>query len=1686
MGFLGSLGDAIASQFDLTQNNTTTLDAVVDGQNVKYGSLGDFASQFDQSAERKYLEEGYLRPNPYTSDPKQFETLWQEPAATVLVKKKMFSSIAENYRPDFMDKDEKLYYKAMCLLFQNKCTQIAALERLSKIAQVTAAVGNISEQLVPVIITLADQVNNGYATGSGFSQLASGNPFTTQDATGFFQTVNRLRTLFAYNKTAAYTTWITDPNDMFQTTLGPGSGVIEITNFTNISTSTSVDLKSQGTFSFSISDPYESMLITDYDIELALSDATNSYYNNKSIQLGAVSANQTITMQQNMLNAARANRNASPISFNVDPNTILGQPVIATIDRLGLEIPFTYDALGGLVGSGSAVSVSDDYLRGGGLAGYDGLDTGTLPIGPNQDIVPLFGSSELSLFNAIITAIFQQITLLQNTSKHLYLDYRATNYARKKLRVNFSGKLIIQPMDTVHIYMNSKSQYDNKILAGLQQMFTGFGILGNLDTMFQSDINGINTLLNPSGNISLQAEKSIYVGPDFPNYLWTLMRSQFVSEAEGTHVFAGLVDSAVDNWTDGHFTMNVSGKDNTAYFDQGKINFKPGVDAFNGLIFDPLTPFKSNWDGFSGTGASAVSSTAASNTPELLDENAYLLSDTPAGSMVKYKLGSLAGEKATQANYIQDQNIDPVTQRITRILYAPDGLVYKWKQGIGIFTQMGSTSYINDPNLVGNPNIYAEPFAGLDVMNVLSLLITGVPYNYATYFKATSNLNGFDSDPNSKQSPTHSYMTSLRADLSKNNVLWGNFIPFKTLTMNESAIAQFMQAQLTASNINTDLDTKIQKFNDLQNTLTGLGAVNLFSTVINKASDPTIDAEKLTLQAQVSNLKNDINNSIAAFQNTTAQLYNQVTSGPADATNYLTNGTNDPSDSEARRTIRRKINYLTRRMSYNVRSNQDKNLFIVDDYYDLDYDIAAFNKALSDGIKQYSNEFTSIREKIMTVADLLNLEVFADTQGHIRVRSPQYNRMPSSVFYRMLYLKQTLGLQIFPNFLNNLFTNQLFSLGTQIEVLEDQIRLQCAILGQYPSADFIGDITATSFIVGQNTSSNKGATFSFISDYTGTITDINALIQQANQQQANESIDQGLGSFAAIQAAGTSTKQLFTNAQRYSVLFQALQGQIQGPDGNNVYTAPTTSIFQSSVVQQLITRISTKSGQTLSSQDYLVQANPNQPIEVNTGQTIDFFKVTSKLSEYINEWQTQIKIFYHTLKNMAEYQSLDNDSSVSNILQGTGTFIQDNKYIPQVYEHIIEDEAYDDYGLDSGKRYVIKNSQIKNLTISENPPPWTTVEVQGTLPFFKENEGPPGLQNFPGGGNGLVTALAIDYDMWRNYGFKEPAVLKVPFLSDPFSQCGPYAAMVLTRNRSNILRGTCVISGNEYMQPGEVIYLENRNLLFYVNSVKHNFAEGGSFTTSLDLTYGHSIGDYIPTYLDTVGKIIFKNQDTINTVIQRQDSSATEQNLGVVQLSGQQAGTNTLYSGAESDQVNDFTSSNQTVINNILYSTASVINANNAPGNNVLAQIELRIYFDNKNAANGILKSAAENVLNELNGTSQGPQDSATQNQPVQNAFINGTYIGVSMVNLDDETDRRSPSQQAIDAARNQVANASMNAGSISPSNPQDGNDGTNAANLSSNNTALRTALFSYIIDCWITFTPVSSAVASGSTANPV
>jgi hypothetical protein len=317
------LSDLTEQLFSLGENKTHTFNTEDGG---KYGALNeDFRKVLDQTAERSYVEEGYIRKDVVNLDSKQREILIQEPQATVLVKKRMFSSVAENYNPQFMDYDERLYFRACKFLFQNKCTQIAILEKLSKIQKIAAATNSMDDQMISLIFMLSDM----FAT-SGSLDNSEVNKFTS--------TMQKLRKINSYNRSAKITNWVTNAKDILKSQLGQGTGVIEITNFTSLSTSVTNSLSNKGILNLRIEDPYECMVITESDIEKAISDASNMFYGSKTYLMSLNMSEELIQSLTRRLNAVRKARNASPISFKINPDTILGRRIIAIIDRTGQEI----------------------------------------------------------------------------------------------------------------------------------------------------------------------------------------------------------------------------------------------------------------------------------------------------------------------------------------------------------------------------------------------------------------------------------------------------------------------------------------------------------------------------------------------------------------------------------------------------------------------------------------------------------------------------------------------------------------------------------------------------------------------------------------------------------------------------------------------------------------------------------------------------------------------------------------------------------------------------------------------------------------------------------------------------------------------------------------------------------------------------------------------------------------------------------------------------------------------------------------------------------------------------------------------------------------------------------------------------------------------------------------------------
>jgi hypothetical protein len=1607
--FLYSLGQKIASQFGDGNTTRNAEDKVADGVFGATGGMGGISGQFDRTAERRYLEEGFTA---YSRSPKVFEILMAQPDVTVVIKKKEFASLSQNNIPEFKDEQDSFFMTASSILFQNKCDQFATYERLSKLDTITSQSNQVDYGVLPTLLSLYDTANGigGLFNGGGSIFSAS-----------FTNAMTLIRDIVAFSQPQQTTTWTTDPNALYQNTYGTGTGVMELTTVSRVNTDVALKWGGGG-FSFTLEDPYGLSIVTPNDIEVAISAAFNIFNQSSAVKTARSLAQTQVTSNQNLLNQLRTSRGANIINFIINPASFPGNRVTLTIDGLGFEIQYNapLSFAPSAILSGSNITLDASALFGSAELGNQGVN------GQEQNYI----QSILNLMDSLFS-------LDSSTQGQLRSDNAKSNYVRNKMTLHYGDKPFISAQDSVHIYMMSRNLVDRRVANGLDESFdptSAFNLQGQMSQGLADLSTQINTAFNPDNN-SVQIEKAAFVGNDFPDYLWQLVRNQFVTDKAGTHVFAGLVGQVTKGWGSGKFTVNVTGYDNTKYFDLSVVNENPALTNFNGPIYDPLTPFELHLDTVSGK---------QNQPPQLLGENQTFVQQM----MPRYTSGPYQGQIVTQANFVhQDSDNQPVASgSLSQVYYMPNGMRYRWKEGIASLT-FTKNSYSNDFNTSipsqNVPKLTTDAFSGQDIMNVLSLLVTGQAYNFATFYQTLIKQAGalspgadFFKDPN--------FYNQLLSNIKKNNSLWGNFQPFKSMNMSDQANAQQMMGYSNVvqqtSNLQSLLSQRANIFDQLTKA-SGAGLSSAGTQPNNVASTTAATSSTALLQQQLNGLDANIQQ-LQTNLNSSYQSNNVLVIGnDVSFDNNSSAGTQDPAstltDPNVRRDLRRKTNFLARRLFYRVKANQDQNYFIVDNTYDNDMDIQAFAKAIGNDFSLFANEYDVVGHQIQAVAEKLDLEVYADTQGHIQARVPQYNRVPNSVFLNMLRYKETTGIQIFPQFLQNLYSNQVTAAIQTIETMENQIRLYALALGISNDNDIIYKLNLP---IGE---------FAFLSNsQTCKITNIDLLKVFTNPDDQSVS---NLASFSDNVADQASNVQFaFTTATQANLIVKKFNAGVGNP--KNIPIANSNDPALTSRYTTVSNAIFADTG--------IAPANLQSLFPTSTGgvaSAADVLSITNQIAKAISSRQIQIKsasALLDTLTAAAQNQISPNDplnTLDANTIAFPGLY---DGNVPDVLEHMIEDETYDDYGPGSGSRYIIKANQIIGYSITETPPQFNFVQVNG---IFAQGEGldlltgPNGL-NLPGGGNTLTTAYAADYDLWRMYGFRAANAVNVPFLSDPDTQLAPYAVSLLNRARGQILNGTITIAGNEFMQVGEVVFIEPENMLYYVEKVSHSFEFGGKFTTTLKLSYGHHAGHYIPTAFDTIGKVMFKNRQNMNHVVLRNVNSQSEQNIGAIVIPTTKPATSLQ------DCLNDdkYGNANQYAITNIAQVAYGLL------GSQSNSKLEIRTYYyDTNEPASGTLQTIA-NQLKAALTTKQGSSGSvlAPSNSNVQiNALPANQVSVISSLDMVSPTTTKGPSDKAWTYA-------------------------LNLAGPGASTKAIQVQLTEGVIDLWITYNNPATT-AQGSTQAP-
>ncbi len=1135
---------------------------------------------------------------------------------------------------------------------------------------------------------------------------------------------------------------------------------------------------------------------------------------------GAITDNEALTMESTLLQIAQ--RDLAGIDTNFTTWFIdQFDRDLANIGRGVGTIEFTnftkIETSNRLDGEGNAsVEFEDPYhimmishddiemaIRG---ALFDDFTSTLLPVLAVDDLQSLATSlqDQLRSGNPVIEAqASAAIDTVQQTARDILRQQpttpELTAFVRKRMRKFYLGKSVVQPTDGIHIFMKSDSLFENdEDPVGLPLGLDRFGV---------------------DEEILRQEMYAVTGDRDFDINLYKTLRDR--NAFTGASVFAGVVEKITDSFNDGFYSLSVTAKNNLWYLEQSFINSEPALDQSQGLLHDPLTPFDLEFDNFGNIKTVGKDGSAGF---QLSQDNIDRLSQVE----VKHESGNLRGSTVTQKNIVN--STAPGTD-IQQADHFP-GMLYKWKEGIasvsismntsdptGLFFNQGKEAANNTYGL----SITSTPFDNMDSANVVSLLVTGQPYNISNFINDSFVTGALNSLAN--KSSGSSYFETFFNVIQRQNKVLGNFKPLlngesvnidtvKKLAYNK---VSFQQVDIRIGQLEDQIFSARQKLNGLPLNLTGGDSTLLLKTRQGlEAEMSALRQEQDLLIQQAATLGSDIDN----------------ISNNQDSLGFSL----DPDEREKQiRDYQFRQLYAASRRIEDVRYNRDVNYFIVGTEYDSDLDIQAFTANMRGGFKYFDNVYDPAINKAREAANAVDFEFFCDQSGNIRFRPPQYNKVPLSIYYELFRRKGQQGVDILPEFIQSLFIDNITSAREGIVKCNWNILLT---LGQS------GDDTLIHSLNASVSTGEQG-----IVEYLG---------YKQVSSEGNITI-----------ADGNVTEELieFNSSDRVKI-------DRASPPSSRTMSNPLTL----KVLQTIATGMEKRFGASrmVINQDDIITKDDDMAVTKRK----DLFK---KIRAFSSQRNVLVKAYLSQLNKLSvSADSIDSygvDDTVLSAVEAKQDKLMQEIYqvvatgniqgytrpvISNEFQNLVEDDSRNFIGRGSGRRFIIRDDSIKSFRVEETQPDYCRVNVTGQLNFGNQSFGPSLLEGR------TLWAGAVDFDLWRMYGFKTTAEKKVPFLSDPESQLKPYAAFLLLKQRKKVMTGTVSVMGNEYYQLGDVVYLADRDMLFYVTGITHSFTNGEDFSTNLTLAYGRPPGEYIPTPLDIIGKTLLKQSTSSLSVTKRQ------------------------------------------------------------------------------------------------------------------------------------------------------------------------------------------------------------------------
>ena len=1380
------------------------------------------------------------------------------PEATVLIKKKVFSSLRSANDLKFMDKTEKMLLRATKALFAYKVQQIRAYESLTKFENYFSRTGMYSLNLLSSFMKEASRID---LTKLGYTQeeyiekrlndwyleprveakveVIEGRKYSTQ-------ALNNLQYLKALPASQSRAL-IKSKKEQFKSEFLGRNNAMDAKYDAEAHLQESMDKPDSGFFEdlgkmmsvYAGTEAYDAMNKDIADLVRRNAFSTDSglttwivdHDSPENYILGPGTGVIELTLFNSFNTTTNYSTSPSGASFSMSYPYRLG-----TILEDDIEMAIN-EAVEGTLG------IFQEMMNGG--FANQGLSDGMPPIDSSS----------------VVSAAFQTAGL-GGLDGSLDMDY-----IRERMRVFYLGKSFISPPDPVHFYIRgNRSLTDN----------TGVETNPGRSSGFDQDYMKIDESI-------LKAEYQLYTSQAIDYEMFKEIRKRQDNSFGMIHVFGGFITSVSERFSGGYWDLQATCTDNMSWLQWSQYSIAPSLSDPKNILEDPLTPY------------SMVKDELGQIVPserDLLHENKQLLQS----GMLSYDNGLFAGQNAGEGNLLQGWYKGVGSLDGKRVVQHADGFVYRWKTGIitatAGFQSVDPTNSRESASRQHSQNyqvtVAPDVLNNLDIPNVLSILIVGQPYNIETFIEQsyTSHNKKDRSASLSPQDPLTGVIEAVR----KQNEYFGNFHPYRTNTLSPESAEMI----INTAGIRTSANNSVKKLRRRKVAISKKMRA-LQKSPAGVSGSPPPSALIATLQAEINTID--------------AAIDKQVTIGVA-ATNAInaadkvgieiglfgSSGLPLSGDADENKEINRAMMLVgAQRRIEDVRLNRDRNLLIISDQYDA-ADIRPFILALKGGRwNLFNSQYTNVLAKCDAATSILNLEFFCNSQGHLEFRPPQWNKTPITVLREAIRMQKEKKTPVVPGFITNLFQTRIESLRTEVYTLNVKIVMLCLMMGRFPDSTLIPNM---------NKSGESSLKFFGVNPDTNLVRKEFTWETGNLTEQNNSLFGSGLKVTASFSDSGNSlggdTETLLGD---FDPIFQEQNGVT-----NDVLTAIETSSSGSSSLQppahiyadpeklnnlrdtfkKLYGRdpakglgIDPKKGFT--SADIIYQGLDTddaieKALESEDGILTKLRKAISKRDSYVsmliaNENKLEELNEIETFLTTGEEESIGLDSELGKTgnddfdnalekttkwLEGAATNIKNTIDIltgsaseGSVYDHLISDDNRNLLGYGSGKRFILEDDFIISASFGEQPPQFTRVNIEGSAPFVGE-----GLQS--GTDNMYFWAGATDFDLWRQYGYRSETK-NLPFISDVEGQARPYAILELGLQKLGVNTGNVTVVGNEFYQPGDTVYIPSKGLLYYVESVAHSFNYGQSFNTSLSLTYGHPPGDYVPGPLDVIGQELVGN-----------------------------------------------------------------------------------------------------------------------------------------------------------------------------------------------------------------------------------